>query len=109
MISLILLKLLTFSQILLGVSTVNSVSGMSFRSFCVSGSEDGYFTGILLRKDRVQFLQSNIVKYPTTEMDRNLLIAHVGFSYPLENWFNIPDYEYCFFTFDHIYNEIVIL
>ncbi len=98
MIYLILFKLLTFSQILLGVSTVNSVSGMSFRSFCVSGSEDGYFTGILLRKDRVQFLQSNIVKYPTTEMDRNLLIAHVGFSYPLENLFNIPDYEYSFFS-----------
>uniref|UniRef100_A0A671SB21 Tyrosyl-DNA phosphodiesterase 2 n=1 Tax=Sinocyclocheilus anshuiensis TaxID=1608454 RepID=A0A671SB21_9TELE len=44
----------------------------------LQGSEDGYFTGILLRKDRVQFLQSNIVKYPTTEMGRNLLIAHVG-------------------------------
>ncbi|XP_052433497.1 tyrosyl-DNA phosphodiesterase 2 isoform X1 [Carassius gibelio] len=45
----------------------------------LQGSEDGYFTGILLRKDRVQFLQSNIVKYPTTEMGRNLLIAHVSF------------------------------
>ncbi|XP_042597347.1 tyrosyl-DNA phosphodiesterase 2 [Cyprinus carpio] len=45
----------------------------------LQGSEDGYFTGILLRKDRVQFLQSNIVKYPTTEMGRNLLIAHASF------------------------------
>uniref|UniRef100_A0A9J7XR72 Tyrosyl-DNA phosphodiesterase 2 n=1 Tax=Cyprinus carpio carpio TaxID=630221 RepID=A0A9J7XR72_CYPCA len=49
------------------------------KSFGVLGSEDGYFTGILLRKDRVQFLQSNIVKYPTTEMGRNLLIAHASF------------------------------
>uniref|UniRef100_A0A8C1IJB0 Tyrosyl-DNA phosphodiesterase 2a n=1 Tax=Cyprinus carpio TaxID=7962 RepID=A0A8C1IJB0_CYPCA len=32
----------------------------------------------MLRKDRVQFLQSNM-KYPTTEMGRNLLIAHVSF------------------------------
>ncbi|XP_058603307.1 tyrosyl-DNA phosphodiesterase 2 [Onychostoma macrolepis] len=45
----------------------------------LQGSEDGYFTGIFLRKDRVQFLQSSIVKYPTTEMDRNLLIAHASF------------------------------
>ncbi|XP_026084103.1 tyrosyl-DNA phosphodiesterase 2-like isoform X1 [Carassius auratus] len=45
----------------------------------LQGSEDGYFTAILLRKDRVQLLQSNIVKYPTTEMGRNLLIAHVSF------------------------------
>ncbi|XP_073703234.1 tyrosyl-DNA phosphodiesterase 2 [Garra rufa] len=45
----------------------------------LQGSEDGYFTAILIRKDRVQFLQSNIVKYPTTEMGRNLLIANVSF------------------------------
>ncbi|XP_056331378.1 tyrosyl-DNA phosphodiesterase 2 [Danio aesculapii] len=46
----------------------------------LEGSEDGYFSGILLRKDRVQFLQSNIVKYPTTEQGRNLLIANVSVS-----------------------------
>ncbi|XP_057196176.1 tyrosyl-DNA phosphodiesterase 2 isoform X2 [Triplophysa rosa] len=45
----------------------------------VLGNQEGYFTGILLRKGRVQFLESNIVKYPTTEMDRNLLIANVSF------------------------------
>ncbi|XP_050986415.1 tyrosyl-DNA phosphodiesterase 2 isoform X2 [Labeo rohita] len=45
----------------------------------LQGSEDGYFTGILLKKDRVQLLDSNIVKYPTTEMDRNLLIAYASF------------------------------
>lgn len=46
----------------------------------LEGSEDFYFSGILFRKDRVQFLQSNIVKYPTTEQGRNLLIANVSFS-----------------------------
>ncbi|KAK2902787.1 hypothetical protein QQF64_010360 [Cirrhinus molitorella] len=45
----------------------------------LQGSEDGYFTGILLKKDRVQFLESNIVKYPTTDMGRNLLIAYATF------------------------------
>ncbi|XP_067304331.1 tyrosyl-DNA phosphodiesterase 2 [Pseudorasbora parva] len=45
----------------------------------LQASEEGYFTGILLKKDRVQFIQSNIVKYPTTEMGRNLLIANVSF------------------------------
>ncbi|XP_005158360.1 tyrosyl-DNA phosphodiesterase 2 [Danio rerio] len=46
----------------------------------LEGSEDGYFCGILLRKERVQCIQSNIVKYPTTEQGRNLLIANVSFS-----------------------------
>ncbi|XP_048010105.1 tyrosyl-DNA phosphodiesterase 2 [Megalobrama amblycephala] len=45
----------------------------------LQASDEDYFTGILIRKDRVQFLQSNIVKYPTTEMGRNLLIANVSF------------------------------
>ncbi|XP_056126839.1 tyrosyl-DNA phosphodiesterase 2 isoform X2 [Rhinichthys klamathensis goyatoka] len=45
----------------------------------LQASEEGYFTGILLRKERVQFLQSSIVKYPTTEMGRNLLVANVSF------------------------------
>ncbi|XP_052002297.1 tyrosyl-DNA phosphodiesterase 2 [Xyrauchen texanus] len=45
----------------------------------LQANDEGYFTGILLRKDRVQFIQSNIVKYPTTEMGRNLLIASVNF------------------------------
>ncbi|XP_030639000.1 tyrosyl-DNA phosphodiesterase 2 [Chanos chanos] len=46
----------------------------------LTGADEGYFTGMLLRKSRVQLLQSNIVKYPTTEMGRNLLIANVIFS-----------------------------
>ncbi|XP_065154562.1 tyrosyl-DNA phosphodiesterase 2 [Paramisgurnus dabryanus] len=46
----------------------------------LQSSQEGYFTGILLRKDRVQLLESNIVKYPTTEMGRNLLIAKVSIS-----------------------------
>uniref|UniRef100_A0A8C7FGE7 Tyrosyl-DNA phosphodiesterase 2 n=1 Tax=Oncorhynchus kisutch TaxID=8019 RepID=A0A8C7FGE7_ONCKI len=41
------------------------------------GSDRSYFTVILLRKSRVQLLESSIVNYPTTEMRRNLLMAHV--------------------------------
>ncbi|XP_046702974.1 tyrosyl-DNA phosphodiesterase 2 [Silurus meridionalis] len=52
------------------------------------GNEDGYFTGILLRRCRIELVQSNIVKYPTTEMGRNLLIAEVNFS----------GYQLCFMT-----------
>ncbi|XP_055782087.1 tyrosyl-DNA phosphodiesterase 2-like isoform X2 [Salvelinus fontinalis] len=43
------------------------------------GSDRSYFTAILLRKSRVQLLESSIVNYPTTEMRRNLLMAHVSF------------------------------
>ncbi|XP_036394989.1 tyrosyl-DNA phosphodiesterase 2 [Megalops cyprinoides] len=43
------------------------------------GKESGYFTGIMLRKSRVQLLQKDIVNYPTTEMGRNLLMAQVKF------------------------------
>ncbi|XP_072536188.1 tyrosyl-DNA phosphodiesterase 2 isoform X2 [Salminus brasiliensis] len=46
----------------------------------LQGSDSGYFTGILLRKSRVELLQSNIVNYPTTEMGRNLLMATANFS-----------------------------
>ncbi|XP_026857470.1 tyrosyl-DNA phosphodiesterase 2 isoform X2 [Electrophorus electricus] len=46
----------------------------------LQGDDSGYFTAILLRKSRVEFLQSNIVKFPTTEMGRNLLMANVCFS-----------------------------
>lgn len=44
------------------------------------GSDDGYFTGIMLRKSRVKFLESEIICFPTTQMMRNLLIAQVTFS-----------------------------
>ncbi|XP_029592603.1 tyrosyl-DNA phosphodiesterase 2 [Salmo trutta] len=43
------------------------------------GSDRSYFTAILLRKSRVQLLGSSLVNYPTTEMRRNLLMAHVSF------------------------------
>ncbi|XP_014017060.1 tyrosyl-DNA phosphodiesterase 2 isoform X2 [Salmo salar] len=43
------------------------------------GSDRSYFTAILLRKSRVQLLESSLVNYPTTEMRRNLLMAHVSF------------------------------
>ncbi|XP_045070753.1 tyrosyl-DNA phosphodiesterase 2 isoform X1 [Coregonus clupeaformis] len=43
------------------------------------GSDRSYFTAILLRKSRVQLLESSIVNYPTTKMRRNLLMAYVSF------------------------------
>ncbi|XP_046895998.1 tyrosyl-DNA phosphodiesterase 2 isoform X2 [Hypomesus transpacificus] len=43
------------------------------------GDDRGYFTAILLRKSRLQLLDSSIVKYPNTKMQRNLLMAHVSF------------------------------
>ncbi|XP_056154633.1 tyrosyl-DNA phosphodiesterase 2 [Lampris incognitus] len=45
----------------------------------VEGGEDGYFTGMMLKKSRVKLQGSEIVPYPTTQMMRNLLIAHVTF------------------------------
>lgn len=45
----------------------------------IEGGEDGYFTGMMLKKSRVKFLESEIVKYPTTQMMRNLLVAQVTF------------------------------
>ncbi|KAK3551997.1 hypothetical protein QTP70_031619 [Hemibagrus guttatus] len=46
----------------------------------LAGNDVGYFTGILLRRCRMELVQSNTVKYPTTEMGRNLLMAEVNFS-----------------------------
>ncbi|KAI3358598.1 hypothetical protein L3Q82_015010 [Scortum barcoo] len=45
----------------------------------VEGGEDGYFTGMMLKKSRVKFTESEIVTYPTTQMMRNLLVAQVDF------------------------------
>lgn len=45
----------------------------------IEGSEEGYFTGIMLKKSRVQLLKSEIVSFPSTQMMRNLLIAQVRF------------------------------
>ncbi|KAA0710525.1 Tyrosyl-DNA phosphodiesterase 2 [Triplophysa tibetana] len=45
----------------------------------VEGSDDGYFTGIMLKKSRVKLLESDIISYPTTQMMRNLIVAKVTF------------------------------
>lgn len=45
----------------------------------IEGSEEGYFTGIMLKKSRVQLLKSEIVSFPSTQMMRNLLIAQIRF------------------------------
>ncbi|XP_076863891.1 tyrosyl-DNA phosphodiesterase 2 isoform X2 [Brachyhypopomus gauderio] len=45
----------------------------------VEGNEDGYFTGLMLKKSRVKLHKSEIVSYPTTQMMRNLLCAQVTF------------------------------
>ncbi|XP_024150417.1 tyrosyl-DNA phosphodiesterase 2 isoform X1 [Oryzias melastigma] len=44
-----------------------------------AGGDDAYFTGMMLKKSRVKFLESDIVTYPTTQMMRNLLVAQVTF------------------------------
>ncbi|XP_048057271.1 tyrosyl-DNA phosphodiesterase 2 [Megalobrama amblycephala] len=46
----------------------------------VEGSDDGYFTAIMLKKSRIKLLESEIICYPTTQMLRNLLVAQVTFS-----------------------------
>lgn len=45
----------------------------------IEGGEEGYFTGIMLKKSRVKFVESEIVTFPTTQMMRNLLVAQVTF------------------------------
>ncbi|KAM3597113.1 uncharacterized protein V6R79_026302 [Siganus canaliculatus] len=45
----------------------------------IEGGEEGYFTGMMLKKSRVKFLESEIVPYPSTQMMRNLLVAKVEF------------------------------
>ncbi|XP_047461417.1 tyrosyl-DNA phosphodiesterase 2-like [Mugil cephalus] len=45
----------------------------------IEGGEEGYFTGMMLKKSRVKFEGSEIVTYPTTQMMRNLLVAQVTF------------------------------
>ncbi|CAI5690733.1 unnamed protein product [Oreochromis niloticus] len=43
----------------------------------IEGAEEGYFTGMLLKKSRVTLVESEIVPYRTTQMMRNLLVAQV--------------------------------
>ncbi|XP_043993861.1 tyrosyl-DNA phosphodiesterase 2 [Gambusia affinis] len=45
----------------------------------IEGGEEAYFTGMMLKKSRIKFLESEIVTYPTTQMMRNLLVAQVTF------------------------------
>ncbi|XP_070702558.1 tyrosyl-DNA phosphodiesterase 2 [Pempheris klunzingeri] len=45
----------------------------------IEGGEEGYFTGMMLKKSRIGFMESEIVAYPTTQMMRNLLVAQVNF------------------------------
>ncbi|XP_024863334.1 tyrosyl-DNA phosphodiesterase 2 isoform X2 [Kryptolebias marmoratus] len=45
----------------------------------IEAGEEGYFTGMMLKKSRVKFLESEIVNYPSTQMMRNLLVAQVAF------------------------------
>ena len=57
----------------LAVSSHNSIF------FCCSpGGEEGYFTGMMLKKSRVKLLGTQIVPYTTTMMMRNLLIVQVA-------------------------------
>uniref|UniRef100_A0A668TXY5 Tyrosyl-DNA phosphodiesterase 2 n=1 Tax=Oreochromis aureus TaxID=47969 RepID=A0A668TXY5_OREAU len=44
----------------------------------IEGGEKGYFTGMLLKKSRVKFVESEIVAYRTTQMNRNLLVVIVN-------------------------------
>lgn len=46
-------------------------------NLCCPGGDEGYFTGMMLKKTRVKLLESEIVTYPTTQMMRNLLVAQV--------------------------------
>ncbi|XP_061598441.1 tyrosyl-DNA phosphodiesterase 2 [Cololabis saira] len=45
----------------------------------IEGGEEGYFTGMMLKKSRVKFVESEIVAYPTTQMMRNLLVTQATF------------------------------
>lgn len=45
----------------------------------IEGGEEGYFTGMMLKKSRVELLEKTIVPFPTSNMLRNLLVAQVTF------------------------------
>lgn len=45
----------------------------------IEGGEEGYFTGMMLKKSRVKLLEKHTVPFPTTQMLRNLLVAQVTF------------------------------
>ncbi|XP_062266375.1 tyrosyl-DNA phosphodiesterase 2 [Platichthys flesus] len=45
----------------------------------IEGGEEGYFTGMMLKRSRVKLVESETVTYPTTQMMRNLFLAQVDF------------------------------
>ncbi|XP_029446633.1 tyrosyl-DNA phosphodiesterase 2 isoform X3 [Rhinatrema bivittatum] len=46
----------------------------------IPGGDDGYFTGIMLKKSRVKLLSQEIIPFKTTAMMRNLLLVQVNIS-----------------------------
>lgn len=46
-------------------------------NLCRAGGDEGYFTGMMLKKTRVKLLESELVTFPSTQMMRNLLVAQV--------------------------------
>uniref|UniRef100_A0A3Q0RYY9 Tyrosyl-DNA phosphodiesterase 2 n=1 Tax=Amphilophus citrinellus TaxID=61819 RepID=A0A3Q0RYY9_AMPCI len=48
-------------------------------SYLMIEGTEAYFTGMLLKKSRITFVESEIVAFPTTQMMRNLLVAQVIF------------------------------
>ncbi|XP_060949081.1 tyrosyl-DNA phosphodiesterase 2-like [Limanda limanda] len=60
----------------------------------IEGGEEGYFTGIMLKRSRVKLVESQIVTYPTTRMMRNLLVAQVDFN-GQKLWLMTSHFESC--------------
>ncbi|XP_071401328.1 tyrosyl-DNA phosphodiesterase 2-like isoform X4 [Centroberyx affinis] len=75
----------------------------------IEGGDKGYFTGMMLKKSRVNLLQSEIVTYPTTQMMRNLLVAQVAkVGLPSgvgDVWERLGKREHCCYTWDTKYND----
>ncbi|XP_007525991.2 tyrosyl-DNA phosphodiesterase 2 [Erinaceus europaeus] len=44
----------------------------------ITGSEEGYFTAIMLKKSRVKFRSQEIIPFPNTQMMRNLLCVNAS-------------------------------
>lgn len=59
------------------VSVSRNTCNLSSFNLYRPGGDEGYFTGMMLKKTRVKLLESETVAYPTTQMMRNLLVAQV--------------------------------
>ncbi|KAM8782364.1 tyrosyl-DNA phosphodiesterase 2 [Rhynchonycteris naso] len=46
----------------------------------IRGNEEGYFTAIMLKKSRVKFKSQEIIRFPNTQMMRNLLCVNASVS-----------------------------